>query len=165
MYVKLENDVPVKWPIDAWQIRAEYPNTSLPEYISAETAAELGYGVFVVNGYPPAFDPEWQNIKEVTPVLADGKYQQTYEITEKYTPEEKKRLQDDEAKARNKDMAMGKLSEVDWTQQPDVGDPAITPHLANKDAFTSYRAALRAIAVNPPVTVDEWPVKPEEVWA
>lgn len=165
MYVKQENLVPISWPVSEYEIRAAYPDRSLPEYIPDDLAFELGYGPFIYNGYPSSYNPEWQNIEEIAPVLVDGKYQQTYKITEKYTPEEKKRLQDEKAKEENKLMAMDLLSEVDWTQQPDVADPAITPHLTNKDAFTAYRAALRAIAVNPPVTVDPWPVKPDEVWA
>jgi hypothetical protein len=38
------------------------------------------------------------------------------------------------------------------------------PYLANAAEFVAYRSQLRKIAVNPPVIVNEWPVKPDEVW-
>lgn len=158
MYVKQENLVPIEWPIDAYQIRAAYPDSSLPEYISDELSFELGYGPFVFNGYPPEYNPEWQNIEEVAPVLVNGKYQQTYKITEKYSPAEKQQLQDEKAKEANKTRAMELLTETDWTQMPDV-------NLINKADFTTYRATLRTIAINPPVLVSEWPEKPEEIWS
>lgn len=44
------------------------------------------------------------------------------------------------------------------SQMPDVT-------LTNKQEFTDYRAALRTIALNPPVSVTEWPTKPEEQWS
>lgn len=61
-------------------------------------------------------------------------------------------------KEANKTTAMNLLSDTDWTQIPDVS-------LLNKEEFTAYRAALRAIALNPPITVTEWPTKPEEIWS
>ena len=165
MYVKQIDLVPIEWPIDAYKIRAAYPNQSLPEYISDELSFELGYGPFVFNGYPPEYDAEWQNIEEITPVLKDGKYQQSYKITEKYTPEEKKAIQDQTARDSNKQQAESLLQQTDWTENQSVRNTAKTPHLVNGDEFDDYRVALRVIAVNPPVTVDVWPVKPDEQWS
>jgi hypothetical protein len=45
---------------------------------------------------------------------------------------------------QNKQIAEEKLSATDWTQVADVP-------LLNKQAFVDYRAAVRAIALNPPV--------------
>lgn len=158
MYVKLENGIPVDWPVGEYQIRAAYPQSCLPEYLTASVVESLGYGVFIVNGYPAGYQPEWQNIEEIAPVLKeDGKYHQSYKITEKYTPEEKQRIQDEQARQANKAQAMNLLADTDWTQLPDVG-------LINQSDFVAYRSAVRQIAVNPPVTVTEWPTKPDEVW-
>lgn len=66
----------------------------------------------------------------------------------------------------NKQQAEDRLYETDWTTIPDVSDPAVSdPYLANAVEFAAYRSQIRKIAVNPPVTVSVWPVKPEEVWA
>ena len=66
----------------------------------------------------------------------------------------------------NKQQAEARLYETDWTTIPDVSDPAVSdPYLANAVEFAAYRSQIRKIAVNPPVVVSEWPVKPEEVWA
>lgn len=165
MYVKQENLVPIEWPIDASQIRAAYPESSLPEYISDELSFELGYGPFVFNGYPPEYNQEWQNIEEVAPILVDGKYQQTYKITQKYTPEEEQHLKDEQAKQNNKIQAEQLLQETDWTATVDISNPQYSnPYLANQNMFLAYRSQLRAIAVNPPIIVEVWPTKPDEVW-
>ena len=39
--------------------------------------------------------------------------------------------------------------------------PAVT--LVNKQEFTDYRTAVCAIALNPPVSITEWHIKPEEL--
>ena len=87
-----ENNIPVKWPVSEYELRRQFPKKSLPEKISEKCAKELGYGLFVFNGYPSDFDATYQNIEEVTPVLINGKYNQSYKITEKYSPEEKKKF-------------------------------------------------------------------------
>jgi hypothetical protein len=64
---------------------------------------------------------------------------------------------DQQYKDSNKQQAEQLLLETDWSQMSDVD-------LVNKADFTAYRAEVRAIALNPPLTVSEWPVKPNEVW-
>lgn len=70
----------------------------------------------------------------------------------------------EELKQQNKSIASQRLQETDWVDLGPVGDPMVLPHLANVADFNSYRLALRAIAVNPPITVDPWPAKPDEIW-
>jgi hypothetical protein len=66
----------------------------------------------------------------------------------------------------NKTVASERLYETDWTTIPDVSNPAVSnPYLLNAEEFAKYRSKIRAIAVNPPVTVSEWPVKPDEIWS
>lgn len=66
---------------------------------------------------------------------------------------------------QNKQRAVELLAETDWTQIPSVADPAqSTPYLSNVEAFSSYRSAVRAIAVNPTAGVISWPTKPSAVW-
>jgi hypothetical protein len=56
----------------------------------------------------------------------------------------------------NKQIAEEKLAATDWTQVADVP-------LLNKQAFVDYRAAVRAIALNPPVQAT-FPNLPVEQW-
>lgn len=66
---------------------------------------------------------------------------------------------------QNKAEAERRLKATDWVNQPDVYDPAITPHLTNRDAFIAYRAAVRGIAVNPTAGNLDWPTEPTATWA
>ena len=64
---------------------------------------------------------------------------------------------DNAARAQNEIQAKRMLEETDWSQLADV-------NLTNQADFTTYRAALRAILLNPPVTAT-WPTRPTAVWA
>lgn len=65
----------------------------------------------------------------------------------------------------NKAEAERRLQTTDWVNQPDVYDPASTPHLTNRDAFLAYRSQVRAIAVNPVAGNLNWPTEPAAVWS
>jgi hypothetical protein len=67
--------------------------------------------------------------------------------------------------AQNKSEAERRLAATDWVNQPDVYDPAINPHLMNRDDFLAYRAVVRGIAVNPSAGVLDWPVEPTAAWS
>jgi hypothetical protein len=65
----------------------------------------------------------------------------------------------------NKQTAIGKLQQTDWTQIPSVSDPALSnPYLANKNAFDVYRNSVRQYALNPVAGNITWPTIPTEVW-
>lgn len=70
-----------------------------------------------------------------------------------------------QSKASNEAQAKQLLESSDWSDLPSVRNVAMTPHLLNGADFDTYRAALRAIVVNPPVTVETWPVRPDAVWS
>ena len=151
------NEDTLEYPVEEGFIRSEFPNTSF----STPFVAPPPYAA--VNDTPePAYNPMYQGIKRIQPQLIDGQYFTVWQVFE-LTPEQVK-VNEDKAKQINKTQAAALLEQTDWSQQPDVANPAITPHLVNVNDFTAYRAALRAIAVNPPVSVDPWPAKPEEVW-
>lgn len=66
---------------------------------------------------------------------------------------------------QNKAEATRRLAATDWVNQPDVYDPANTPHLTNRSDFLAYRLQVRGIAVMPPAGVLQWPTEPTAVWA
>lgn len=165
MYVKIENGIPAKWPVYEHEIRATRSGDSLPEYLSDEFVSELGYAPFVVNGYPPEYDATFQNIEEIIPVLKDGKYHQSYKISEKYSEEEKQQFIEQKNKIANGEYAKSLLTQSDWVEYPSTSDTTRTPHLVNLNEWIDYRVALRAIVVNPPSIVEVWPVMPLKQWS
>ena len=66
----------------------------------------------------------------------------------------------------NKQTASQLLYETDWTQIPDVTDPAKSdPYLTNPDEFAQYRVLIREIAINPVAGWLDWPLKPNAKWS
>jgi hypothetical protein len=66
------------------------------------------------------------------------------------TPEQLAEMNDAQAKFL--------LQDSDWAALPDT-------NLQNQSEWDAYRAALRAIVVNPPQEeITLWPVKPEAIW-
>jgi hypothetical protein len=87
------------------------------------------------------------------------------QIVRDLTPDEIQ-ARDQQEMDTNKQQAEARLYETDWATIPDVSDPAVSdPYLANAAEFAAYRSQIRKIAVNPPVVVSEWPIKPNETWS
>jgi hypothetical protein len=66
---------------------------------------------------------------------------------------------------QNKQTAVKRLYATDWVNEPDVYDPANTPHLLNRQEFLTYRAWVRNIAVTPVPGNLDWPTEPTAVWS
>jgi hypothetical protein len=67
--------------------------------------------------------------------------------------------------AQNKQTAVQKLKNTDWTTIPDVADPTKSnPYLSNSQDFVVYRNAVRQYAINPVSGNINWPATPQEVW-
>jgi hypothetical protein len=65
----------------------------------------------------------------------------------------------------NKQVAISKLKDTDWTTTPDVSDPTKSnPYLSNVNDFVTYRNAVRQYALNPIAGNITWPTMPQEVW-
>ena len=155
MYLKLNNGVIEKYPYSIGELRRDNPQTSFPATPTDELLA--GWDVYPVVPTPqPSYDPLIQTIQEVNPVKKDGVWVQTWEVQD---------LPDEQCRQNNKAQAVQLLQQTDWTSIPDVANPEVSnPYLMNQAEFVAYRSQIRAIAVNPPVVVDPWPVCPDEVW-
>lgn len=66
---------------------------------------------------------------------------------------------------QNKTMATVLLGKTDWVNEPDVYDPASTPHLLNRQEFLDFRAQVRVIAVTPVAGNLNWPTMPIAQWS
>ena len=155
MYINTET---LEYPLTVAQIQAMTPNTSFPDnYVPGAPYAP------VLNSPQPSYNTMTQYCREITPALEGGVWMQQWEVVD--LDPEQIAYNEEQAKQRNKSQAESLLAATDWVELGDVSNPDNPPYLVNKTEFTSYRAALRSIAVNPPVTVDPWPVKPDEVWS
>ena len=143
------------------EFRAMYPDTSFPPVLTVELLNDFGADPVLNGPYPTA---EWNQVVVYDGVIeVDGQWFTSYSVRD-MTPEELAAAEE-QRKASNKIQAEQLLIATDWSEVPSVTDTSLDPHLINGADFIAYRVALRAIAVNPPVTVDVWPVKPDEVWS
>lgn len=162
VYVFAPDNTVAKYPYSLTDLIFDNPETSFPNQMTDEIAAKF-------NTYPvvetpqPSYNPISENLVWADPISENGVWVQQWAVTQA-TPEEIAQ-RETQAKESNKSRAKSELAETDWTDIPAVSDPANNPHLVNRDEFNTYRLQLRSIAVNPPVTVDPWPVKPNEVWS
>lgn len=159
MLAKIENGVVTQWPLGEHFIQTAHPNTSFAFPLTDGTLAEFGFARFEYSD-PPAHDAEFQEAKEITPVLNGAVATQAWEIVEKYTEEEKaayiaKRDADMEvAKAAQvRAERNDKLAETDWRFRSDM-----TP----SQAWIDYCVALRNVPEQAgfPWSV-EWPTEPQ----
>lgn len=88
MLAKIENGVVTQWPLGEHFIQTAHPNTSFAFPLSDDTIAEFGFARFEYSD-PPAYDAEFQEAREISPVLNGAVATQAWEIVEKYSAEEK----------------------------------------------------------------------------
>ena len=139
---------------------ALFPNTSFPPN-GPDQAWLSENGCMPVNMWLP-YDQNTQKLVPADPYI-DGDWVYTV-VVEPLTPEEIAQ-REQQAKQANKQQAESLLKDTDWTATVDISSPEYSdPYLGNQPEFLAYRSAVRKIAVNPPVTVTEWPTKPDEVW-
>lgn len=143
---------------------AMFPNTSFPSSGPNDEFMVENNCMFV-NVWLP-YDQNTEKLVSVAPYIqADDATHWVYTVqVEPLTPEEIAQ-REEAAKQSNKNQASTLLSATDWVELGDVANPSNPPWLTNKAEFTTYRSQLRAIAVNPPITVSEWPQKPVEIWS
>lgn len=88
MLAKIENGVVTQWPLGEHFIQTAHPNTSFAFPLNDETIAAFNFARFAYSD-PATYDAEWQEAREITPVLNGSVATQAWEIVEKYSAEEK----------------------------------------------------------------------------
>ena len=154
------NSETMEWPIYEGDFLMMFPNTSFPQPL-----VNLPTPYYWVQETPqPSYDWVTQGIKEVTPVNVSGVWHRSWEVYA-LTPEQIAANQEI-VRQNNKTQAESLLQATDWTATIDIADPQYSnPYLMNQNAFLAYRSQVRQIAINPPIVVEPWPVKPDEVWS
>jgi hypothetical protein len=160
MYVKLVNNVPSDWPVTAARIKHDNKNVSFPSNMSNLDVSSFGFAPFMYAD-KPEYNPEYQNCDEVAPVLSDGIYVQTWQVSDKYSAEEratydaqKEADRIDALPVQNRLFRDAFLMETDWWA---TSDRTMTAEQI------AYRQALRDITnhANWPDLLDaDWPTKP-----
>ena len=153
--------------IDIADYRSVFPDTSFPASGPSDIFM-IENNCMYVNLFLP-YDQSTQCLESVPPYIQIDDPEQRLNwvytvVVAELTPEQIEQ-RNENMRAANKSQATLLLQQTDWTTIPDVSDPAVSdPYLVNSAEFATYRNQVRKIAVNPPVIVDAWPVKPEEVW-
>lgn len=153
------NTETMEWPIYEGDFRLMFPNTIFPSPL-VDTPSPF---VWVLDVDQPTFDWVTQGVKEVAPVEQNSVWTRQWEVYS--LSQEQIDANHEQQRQQNKQQAESLLQASDWVEYASVRDVNRTPHLTNGDAWDDYRVALRGIAVNPPITVDVWPVKPDEEWS
>ena len=160
MLVKLENGVPAEWPVAHSRIKHDNPNVSFPRDMTKIDVAAYGYASFEYEDFPE-YDPEYQNCEEITPVISGDTYVQTWQVSDKYTAEERAAYDAQKEADRlatlplmHRTMRDSLLTETDWWASTDLTMTA---------EQTAYRQALRDITTHnnwPNLDEADWPTKP-----
>ena len=81
IYVYAPNQTVTAFPYSVSALRRDNPNVSFPRNPSEETLAE--YNVFpVIEQAAPDYDPGTQNLNHTDPILADGQWLQTWQVSD-----------------------------------------------------------------------------------
>jgi hypothetical protein len=164
MFVKLENGVPVEWPVTRSRIKHENPSVGFPLDMSNVNVRDYGFAPYKLSD-PAEYDVQWQRAEELPPVEVDGVFVQQWRIVELYSAEEKAEMilqqeaaQLESAKASVRSLRENLLTSTDW-----LVIKAQETGVVMDQGWATYRQALRDITdhVNFPYLADEdWPVKP-----
>jgi len=132
MYGLAPNQTVETFPYSIGALRRDNPPPSVPRNPSDAVLAD--WNVFpVVEQSPPEYSPANQNLNQLNPTLAAGKWLQTWQVSDASAEEVAERLQLKEAEVRQQRNEL--LSACDWTQLPD------SP--ADHEAWATYRQELR----------------------
>lgn len=93
MFIRIDNGIPVEWPVQGFQIRSAYRDRSFPSPTLPEHVASLGFEPFE-EIEAPVYDERVQRLQELAPVKgSDGVWRQTWQINELYDdPAERDRI-------------------------------------------------------------------------
>lgn len=148
MLVKIENGTPVQWPVTEAHVQATNPNTSFAMPLDEATLNDFGYATLHFSD-PAQYDAEWQEAKETTPALVDGKWTQQWQIVEKYTAEERTAKEAEKAAAAAK-LAATKYQRDRAEAYPSVADQMDMQYWDAVNGTTKWQDAIAAIKAKYP---------------
>lgn len=96
MYAKIQNNIPVEWPVREFQIRSSMTTVSLPAQITPEVVAQFGFEPYS-EAAKPDFNALVEKVEERHPVKQGGVWAQQWEVVELYSPAEREQVLADAA--------------------------------------------------------------------
>jgi hypothetical protein len=150
MYVLAPNQTVEIFPYSIGALRRDNPNTSFPR--NPSDAVLTDWNVFpVVEQSPPTYNPANQNLNQLNPMLVDGEWLQTWQVTDA-TPEQITERTNAKAADVRSDRNK-RLADCDWTQLPDAP--------VDHQVWAAYRQALRDVTTQAGFPWDvQWPDEP-----
>jgi hypothetical protein len=120
MLVKIENGIPVQWPVSEAHVQATNPRTSFAMPIDEATLYQFGYATLHFSD-PATYDAEWQEVVEIPPEQVDGKWTQQWDIIEKYTAEDRA-IKEAEKAAQQAELAATQYQRQRAAEYPPMTD-------------------------------------------
>jgi hypothetical protein len=136
LYIKIENEQAVGYPMIVQTIRDLHPNVSFPSIIDSSELLALGYAEFI-RTVPPTVGV-LQKAVELTPVFNGTVATQTWEVQAMSDQEKADVTANALIAARSVQKSL--LAESDWTEMPSV---QAKKDQIWKDAWAAYRTAIR----------------------
>jgi hypothetical protein len=150
LYIKIENEQAVGYPMIVQTIRDLHPNVSFPSIIDSSELLALGYAEFI-RTVPPTVGV-LQKAVELTPVFNGTVATQTWEVQAMSDQEKADVTANALIAARSVQKSL--LAESDWTEMPSV---QAKKDQIWKDNWAAYRTAVRDVDKQ-----EHWPLAP--VW-
>jgi hypothetical protein len=154
LYIKIENEQPVGYPLTVQTIRDLYPHISFPSIIDSSELLTLGYAEFIRTLPPTA--GVLQKAVELTPIFDGTVATQTWELQDMSDQEKADVTANALIAARSVQKSL--LAVSDWTEMPSV---QAKKDQAWKDAWAEYRTAVRDADKQATWPIGPiWPVEP-----
>ena len=154
MLVKLENGLPVEWPVSEMAFDLRHPNVSFVKPIDRETLAQFGYGVYNLSD-PEAYDAQWQEAQEASPVLLDDVWMQNWTIVDKYTSEVRSAKQaeiDASEEAAAAEMAATEYKRLRELAYPTINEQMDMQYWDTVNNTTNWKDAITKVKTDYPKT-------------
>jgi hypothetical protein len=152
MYVLASDQTVAQYPYTTDMLRRDNPQTSFPSTFSPATLAAWDVYHVVITSQPE-YNPATEKCIEGTPILSGDQWSQAWEIVPLSEQEISANTERQWAAIRSERNA--KIADCDWTQ---LDDTPLTN--TQKQAWATYRQALRDITLQPDPFAIEWPVEP-----
>jgi hypothetical protein len=153
-YVKIEDNIPVGYPMLETTVRSILANVSLPAVLDPAEMVTLGFAPFVRTTQPEA--GVYQRVVEVTPLFDGTTVTQQFEVSA--MGEQEIAAVDAAALDNSRSIQRNLLALSDWTEMPSVQSKHTAEWIA---AWAEYRTLLRDADKQEhwPFTI-EWPKEP-----
>ena len=155
LFIRLVEGAPTGNPILEQNLRQIFPNTSFPNYFTADDVEPMGYGIYDFSSQPDL--TKYQKCLEVDPVRSDvGVWRQTWSVVE--MSETEIIVVDAQQATQVRSLRTLKLLETDWVvlKSYEMGEEV-------PDDIKVFRQTLRNISEHPnfPYLADsDWPTSP-----